>query len=245
MKETNEKNVSQISPEQDYSTSFLPSVHRIGRTTMLTSLVVWFLPVVYFTVIRGYTVPFNLYINAILSIAAIFVGEWLSEPEAYWPVLGSAGTYISYLAGDVGSTRVTCAVTCQKSVDADISTPKGQVITIFGLVTSVFVKLVLLAFQVAVGAWFVSLLPDYVIGAFAYVTVGAVAALLVLNIGGKQGIVKGTVGALPYLVVSTVVWWIFKHTPLSTFCMLACVCCSILLAYILYRRDLQKAEESK
>ena len=47
------------------------------------------------------------YISGAIGVASIGVGMWISEPEAYWPVLGSAGTYIAYLSGNVGGMRTT------------------------------------------------------------------------------------------------------------------------------------------
>lgn len=242
----NEEKVNVISAEEDYSKNFMPKVHRIGRVTMLISLVLVFSPIIYYALIRGFTAPVSLYISAGLSICATGIGMWLSEPEACWPVLGSAGTYIAYLAGDVSSTRVPVAVACQKTADTDISSPKGQVITIYGLVASVVTKIIVLIIQVAVGTWIISKLPDAVTASFSFVVIGCVGAMPIMNTNGKAGFVKGLAAGLPYLVVSVVMWLLFNvATDWWAFSMIACVGSCVVLGYIFYRRDLKAAEAQK
>lgn len=241
-----EEKKAMLAAEEDYSKNFMPRVHRIGRTTMLVSFILVFLPVIYFALIKGYTMPLALYVSAGLSICATSIGMWLSEPEACWPVLGSAGTYIAYLAGDVSSTRVPVAIACQKSANTDINTPRGQVITIIGLAASVITKIVILVLQVAVGTWIISKLPAAVTASFSFVVTGCVGATLIMNVNGKKGVLKGTAEALPYLVISVAMWYVFNVlTDWWAFSMIACVGSSVILGYAFYRRDLKKLEEQK
>ena len=130
--------------EEEYTKTFIPRVHRIGRISMLAAFIAVFLPVLYFVLVKGKGMPLSTYISAGTSIVAVGLGMWISEPLAVWPVLGSAGTYMAYFAGDVSGTRVPVAIASQKAVDSDINSPRGQVATIYGVASSVIVKLLVL-----------------------------------------------------------------------------------------------------
>lgn len=130
----------------------MPAVHRIGRFTMAVAFILAFLPVAYFVFIKGYSLPLASYINTIVVITSIGIGMWLTEPVTYWPVLGSAGTYLAYLSGNVGGMRFPVAMNVQASLKADINTPRGQVITIVGIVGSIVSNLIILFLIVIFGS---------------------------------------------------------------------------------------------
>lgn len=232
---------------QDYAEHFMPSVHKIGRITMAIAFILAFLPIGYFLLVKGYTLPTSSYINTVVAISSIGIGMWLTEPMAYWPVLGSAGTYIAYLSGNVGGMRFPVAMNIQASLHADINTPRGQVATIVGIVASVFSNLMILFVIVLAGSWLITVLPDSVIAAFAYVMPGLFGSMLAMRFGSnKGGIVKGFTDALPYLATAMICKYVlstfFPH--LFAWGTAISVAVTVLVAYIMYRVRISKAAKA-
>ncbi len=247
----NETKSSVRTPEEDYRVFYMPAVHRIGRITMLAALILCFLPWAYFLLVKGYTLPMATYISGISGIAAIGFGMWISEPEAYWPVLGSAGTYIAYLSGNVGGMRFPVATAVQKNLNTDITTPRGQVITVVGIVASVVVNLIILLGIVLAGDWVISILPENVMAAFSFCVVAMLGAMICMNlgIGSAKGsvVVKNFINAIPYVVIAVVAWFVCNKllSSLMAWGMAIAVGGSILVGYFIYRNDLKKAEASE
>lgn len=241
----------QLTPEQmataqkNYETSFMPKVHVIGRITMAVAFLLAFLPCVYFWLVKGYTLPVSTYVNLIIAISAVGIGMWLTEPLAYWPVLGSAGTYIAYLAGNVGGMRFPVALSVQSSLDADISKPRGQVATIVGIVASVFSNLIILLIIVLAGAWLLNVLPESVLSAFGYVMPCLFGSMLMMRFNGKDGLVKGTLSSLPYLVTAIAIKLLITYVPalgvLSAWGTALAVGGSILVGYIMFKSRTSKS----
>ncbi len=227
---------------KDYAENFMPNVHRIGRSTMAIAFCLSFLPVVYFIVVRGYTMPISAYINTTIAICSIGIGMWLSEPLSYWPVLGSAGTYISYFSGNVGSMRFPVALNVQSTMNADINTPRGQIITIVGIVASVFSNLIILLIIVLAGNWLLTILPEAIIASFSFVMPCLLGSMILMRFNGKSGLAKGFLDCLPYLATAIICKVLITNvfTFLSSFGMAISVILSILVGYILYRRRLSK-----
>lgn len=67
---------------------------------MAIALILSLLPTIYFVFIKGIEVPLSTFISVVIAIFTFAIGMWLSEPAAFWPVLGSAGTYFAFLAGN-------------------------------------------------------------------------------------------------------------------------------------------------
>lgn len=244
MAETKNTQSGNMNAEQAYTKEFMPSVHRIGRTTMLIAFLLSFLPVAYFIVVCGYGMPVSRYLTVAAAIFSVGIGMWIAEPLAYWPVLGSAGTYISYLSGNVGAMRFPVAVSVQSNMDADINTPRGQVITIVGIVASVVANLILLMAIVIGGEWLLSVMPDVVMGAFNFVIITLLGALWMMRFDGKNGVVKGFFEYVPYIAVVVVMYYGINAIGggIVEMGMLFAVIACVLLAYAMYKRDLKKLE---
>lgn len=230
---------------KEYRDSFVPKVHRIGRITMVIAFVLAFLPVVYFYFVKGYRESASAYVNVAIAISSIGIGMWLTEPIAYWPVLGSAGTYMGYLSGNVGSLRFPVALNLQSTMKADINTPRGQIITIVGIASSVFINLGILLGIILIGDWLVGVLPAVIIESFSFVMVGLLASMILMRFNGKDGVKKGALDALPYIIVAVIIKLVTSvNTLLSTWGMAISVGCCILVAYAIYKKDCKKDAEA-
>lgn len=229
---------------QYYADTFMPQVHRIGRTTMSISIVLAFLPVLYFIIVKGYRLPVSNYITVFIAVSSVAVGGWLTESLTYWPVLGSAGTYIGYLSGNVSSMRFPVALNLQSAMKADINTPRGQIVTIVGIVASVYVNLILLLVFVLGGDWIISLLPPVITAAFAFVIPGLMGSMVSACWNGSDGIIKGFLKGLPYFGLAFVLCFVFGKIPaLSAYGMAISVLACVLLGYVFYKRDCKRDEE--
>ncbi len=237
-----------LTAEQDYAQNFMPSVHKIGRFTMAIAFVLSFLPIAYFYFVKGYQAPASMYISGFTSVAAIGFGMWISEPETYWPILGSAGTYIAYLSGNVGGMRFPVAMAVQKNVDADINTPRGQVATITGIVASVFANLVLLLITVLIGDWIIQHLPANIVHAFGYCLVAMMGSMLLMRftMGGKS-VKDNLISNAPYMIWGISMYFLCTKlvTKLSNWGTLIAVGGGLIIAYFIYKRDKAAAEAKK
>lgn len=240
-----EKIYDENKAQNDYVTMFMPKVHRIGRITLFISLVLTFLPVLYFIFIKGYTAPTQYFITVAITIVGLNLGIWITEPLAYWPALGSAGTYIGYLSGNVGAQRFPVALNVQSTMRTTIHTPRGQVATIVGIAASVFSNLILLLVFILVGSQIIKILPQVAIDSFSFVMVGLIPAILIMALNGQEGIKRGFTDKLPYIVLSLVLKMIIDRiTPLMAWGMAINVAACIFLGYILFKRDCKKDEHA-
>lgn len=247
MSENENKNTAAVNEaaEKDLKATFIPQVHVVGRITMAIAFVLAFLPVAYYVFVKGYAAPLSSYTTVAVTIASVGLGMWISEPMAYWPVLGSAGTYMGYLSGNVGAMRFPVALNLQATMNANINTARGQMVTIIGIVASVFANLVLLLASVLAGEWLLSILPQVVMASFSFVMVGIFGAMIVNTWNGKDGIVKGFLSYVPYYILAIVLKIVSgKISFLFGWEMLVCVVGCIGLGYVFYRRDLKKDQEA-
>ena len=95
---------------EEFHKEFTPSVHKIGAGTMAVALLLSVLPTIYFVFIKGIDIPWANFVAVVVAIASFAISMWLSEPVAFWPVIGSAATYFAFLSGNASSMRLPVAL---------------------------------------------------------------------------------------------------------------------------------------
>lgn len=233
---------------EEYNKEFLPKVHRAGITTMILALIFASLPTVYFIFIKGIHVEMSSFLAVVGAIATFSIGMWISEPAAFWPVLGSAGTYIAFLSGNASSMRLPVALTARSSLENgnDLEDPRVHIAMIIALFASVWVNLAILLCIVFAGDAIIAALPAGVFAAFSYVMPCLVANNIMLQFRDKAGnFLPGFLSCLPYLAAGVGVKLITKYwlTSLGNWAILIAVVVAALVAYAIYLKDC-KAEDA-
>lgn len=221
--------------QDNYMNHFVPGVHRWGRLSMVIAFCLSFLPIAYMLIVKGWKAPNEAFVAVIIAIVSYGIGMWLTEPLSYFPILGAAGTYMSYLAGNVGNMRNPVAMSVQALFDTDVNTPKGQVVTICAIAISVYVNLAVLLVIVLTGSWLLSILPAVILDALNYVMPSLFGCMLVMRTA------KNRKDSIYYLIVAIVVFFVCRQIPaVATFGMALSVGITILGAYGIHRVRVSK-----
>ncbi|HSR13822.1 MAG TPA: hypothetical protein VLS90_20410, partial [Thermodesulfobacteriota bacterium] len=96
--------------QKEYS----PKAHRIGLTTALIHILIFFLPPLYITYYFGIAVDWAAVGKGTIAVLGFSAPFWFIEPISYFVVLGIAGTYISFLAGNISNFRLPVSAVAQE-----------------------------------------------------------------------------------------------------------------------------------
>lgn len=95
---------------------FHKAIHFWGRLTIAVAFLCTLTIPLYLTFVLGYRPNSSDIISGMISIAG-FVGiVWFVEPISYFPTLGPAGTYMSFLSGNIGNMRLPVIVGTQDAL---------------------------------------------------------------------------------------------------------------------------------
>lgn len=81
-------------------------VNRIGTLTIVLCILATFVPGLYLIIRYDAWLGWAAFRGALLLGVVYFGVNWIVEPLAYYPALGNAGTYLSWLAGSVAQQRI-------------------------------------------------------------------------------------------------------------------------------------------
>ena len=162
-----------------YNEKYMPKVNRIGKITGYLGVVLAFAPAIMLAIVYGILPKGAALLTAFIAGASSFGVLWFVEPISYFPVVGTAGTYMAFLSGNISNMRIPCASMAQVAADAKPGTEEGSVIATIGMAISIIINVAVLTIGAILGASVLAMLPDGVRAALGYLLPALFGALLV------------------------------------------------------------------
>lgn len=150
---------------------------RLGTVTLLAGIAANFLPAIYVFLRYGAIPPASDLMKTWLMVAAAFGVGWVVQPISFFPLLGTSGSYIAWLAGSVADLRTPASTMAQRTVNVEAGTLEGDLISTIGISTSVFVSVAIITIFTFVGSTILPLLPEPVKASFNYILPAVFAAV--------------------------------------------------------------------
>lgn len=115
------------------------SLHRIGR--IMTILVILCLVAVPFVIASIYhtSVDMEGFLAGFAKVAIIYVPVAIVEFLVYAPMLGTGGSYLSFITGNVTNMKIPCAMNARDIAKTEVGTPENEIITTLSTATSAIV----------------------------------------------------------------------------------------------------------
>lgn len=181
---------------------FQVAVHFWGRLTIGIALLCTLTIPMYLTFVLGNYPNSADVISGLISIAG-FVGViWFIEPISYFPTLGPAGTYMSFLSGNIGNMRLPVIAATQDVLELTPGTDESEVAGIFALISSTITNLVVLALVMVAGQAIINTLPPTIMESFNFALPGILGSMLVM-MGSK--VKPSNLIALVVIAVATMI----------------------------------------
>ena len=161
-----------------YETEYIPSIIRFGRATNLLGVVLAFLPALVLTFVYKLHPPIGAVIAGFIMQASVSGVFWFVEPISYSPVLGVAGTYMSFLSGNIGNLRLPASVAALQAAKEEAGTERGSIIATIGIAVSIIVNVLMLTAGVILDSSILGALPPSVVAALNNILPALFGAML-------------------------------------------------------------------
>ena len=145
--------------ENNYMNTWKKNSIKIGSPTNLLAALSSFFPVIYLCIRYDCWPDLNLVLAAWGLIAMSFAAFYVVEPVSYYASLGMAGTYLSFLSGNIGNMRVPCAALALDVTDSEAGTIQAEVVSTMAICGSIITNLIATTSAALVGSAIVAVLP--------------------------------------------------------------------------------------
>ena len=220
-----------------YETEFSAPIHRVGSITCLLAILGMFLPSAWLYLQYGVFPPLNALMVGMGLALTYAVPFFIIEPISYYPTLGDAGTYMSFLAGNISNMRLPCAAVAQSVAGVEEGTRKGELIATVGIAVSIWISIIAVFVGAVATGWIVATFPAWVQDAFKRFLLpavfGAVFGQFALR-GPKYAPVALVLALVPLLLK----WPTYVTIPVAVFG-------TILVGRLLYRSGKARVAEGE
>jgi hypothetical protein len=169
-------------PEND---TFQARAVRLGFFTLIAGIIANFIPALYLAFTLGLMPPASDLLQIWTVALSAFGASWIVQPLSFYPMLGTGGSYIGWLCGNVADLRVPAATMAQRVTSSEHGTPRGELMATIGIAGSVFVSVLILTLFTFAGAVIMPAVPPLVKKAFTFVLPAVVGAVYA-ELSGKQ-----------------------------------------------------------
>jgi len=156
---------------------FNATLIRLGTVTLFAGIVANFLPALYIYLRYGVIPPVGDLVKIWLLVGAAFGVAWIVQPVSFFPLIGTSGSYIAWLAGSVADLRTPASTMAQRSVNVETGTLEGDLVSTIAISSSVFVSVTIVTIFTFLGSTLLPLLPAPVKASFGYILPAVFAAV--------------------------------------------------------------------
>lgn len=168
-----------------YEQSFTNPIIKYGRITNLLGVILSFVPSFVLLFVYDVFPGVNNILSGWVLIVSIYGIYAIVEPVSYYPILGLPGTYMSFLAGNIGNMRVPCSAIAQETVGVTPGTKKAELVSTLGIAGSIITNIVVVTIAAVGGAALMNALPSIIVEGFTYVSPAIFGAIFSLYASKK------------------------------------------------------------
>lgn len=143
----------------DAFTKYNKSIVTIGRSTMVLGALACLLPPTLMAIYFGYFPGWAAVIAGAISQISVSGAFYLSEPITYYPIVGTAGLYLSTLSGNSVNMRIPAAAASIEASGFENGSREGSLMGTIGMAVSVYVGVFFVLLATVLGQTLISALP--------------------------------------------------------------------------------------
>lgn len=128
-------NTLKLTPDQLFDVH----VHRLGRITILTCIILALCVPLMVWILFGIMPPSKSLISGIITVSSFMIPLSIAEILAFYPILGTSGLYISYTTGNISNLKLPSAAIGMEAAEVKPATKEGDIVSTIAMSGSVIV----------------------------------------------------------------------------------------------------------
>ena len=131
--------------KQKFYDQYLNRTHSLGRIATVSTLLMLLGAPFAIGAYLGGMPDFGAFLKGFLAIGIVYFVSCVVEYFIYVPMLGSGGSYLAFITGNLINMKIPCAITARDMVGAKSGTAENEIISTLSIATSSLVTIVVLA----------------------------------------------------------------------------------------------------
>ena len=211
---------------------FNNSLHRLGRITMFSSMVIMTLVPFIMGAIFDVSPDMQAFLRGYAKVAVVYLPVSLVEFLVYAPMLGVGGSYLSFITGNVTNMKIPCAMNSRDIAGTEVGTPENEIISTLSIATSAIVTtLVIVAGVILLVPLQPVLQNEALLPAFNNVVPALFGAL-----GLKYFAKSPQIAIIPVALMTALCIFVPSMIGQTSILMIPCGALALLIGFILFKK---------
>ena len=129
---------------ENKETTYLESVHRDGRIWGFTILALLFLFPVMLMIFFSAVPKWDAMLKGMIAVVPMYWAVGIIEVFTYVPMLGSGGSYLSFVTGNISNLKLPCALDAMERANVKANSEDGEIISTIAIAVSSIVTTVII-----------------------------------------------------------------------------------------------------
>lgn len=134
--------------KQMFMEEFNNKLHRLGRITLVLSVVFLVALPFVFGAFFGVSPDMGGFLSGFAKVGVIYIPVAIVEFLVYTPMLGVGGSYLSFITGNVTNMKIPCVMNSKEIAGTTDGTPEHEIISTISVATSAIVTTLVIALGV-------------------------------------------------------------------------------------------------
>ncbi len=131
-----------------YLEKYMERTHLYGRIGLLIGLALMIAAPFAMGVVLDAMPDMNAFFKGFAQIAIIYIPSCIVEFLIYMPMLGSGGSYLGFITGNLINMKLPCALNARDIVGTEAGTPENEIVSTLSIAASSLVTTVIIALGV-------------------------------------------------------------------------------------------------
>ena len=133
-----------MNEKEQFLEQFNNGLHRLGR--IMTISVIFILVAVPF--VMGFTIgvspELEWFLKGLLRVGIVYYLMAIAEFLIYTPMLGTGGSYLAFITGNVTNMKIPCAMNARDIAGTEVGTAENEIVSTLSIATSAIVTMLVI-----------------------------------------------------------------------------------------------------
>lgn len=134
--------------DKEYYLKYINRTHMLGRVCSAVTVILLVGAPFLMGIVVGAVPDLGAVARGFLSVGLVWTVSSVVEFLVYTPMLGSGGSYLAFITGNLINMKIPCAINAKDIVDAKTGTAENEIISTLSIATSSLVTILVLALGV-------------------------------------------------------------------------------------------------
>ena len=123
-------------------------MHFYGRIFVVLGIIIMFLIPFTTWIVTGIGPDLNKVITGVLALSVLFLPGGIIEVLTYGPILGTSGTYLAFITGNLVNLKIPCVMNAREIAQTQINTEENEVVSTIAVASSTVTTILIMGIGV-------------------------------------------------------------------------------------------------